>query len=370
MRAAWTIAEIRNIPIRLHLSLLLLPLLIAPVFANSAGAAGIAFGAFVVAGLLTSVALHELGHSIVAQRFGLRVRDITLYPFGGIAGLVDRPRSPRQELWVALAGPAVNVVIVGALLAVSWAFSLPLPSTPTLTPSAASLVAWLIAMNASLAIFNLLPALPMDGGRVLRSLLEMRLGRRRATTIASTIAQVIAVVMGAWAVVSGQLVLAVIAVMVFLGARAEVADDVSRSALEGRTAGQLSKRSLAPLAPGDGLGAAVDRLLTTPERDFAVMLGDRLLGVLTRERILAALAGPTGAVYVAEVMDRDVVQVPSSLSATALRDLLAEKEARVAAVFADHGFVGLVSLDDLAEAALVLSASRFGRERRLGDAQA
>lgn len=177
---------------------------------------------------------------MVAQRYGIAVRDITLYPFGGVA-VLEKGSSP---------------------------------------------------------------ALPLDGGRVLRALLEMKLGWERATLIASGLAKVIAVAMGIWAILGGQLILGAIAVMVFFGARAEVVADQVRFGLAGRRAGDLFNRSPLALGPGDGIHKAVDLILSSPQRDFPVVLGNQLLGVLTREHVMAVLEAGASSESVAGVMAR------------------------------------------------------------------
>lgn len=361
MSWSWTIARVRGIPLRVHATLLILPLLAALTFGRAHGAEGALFGVLLTALLFASVALHELGHSLVAQRYGIGVREITLYPFGGIAQLTKAPSSPAEELRVALAGPAVNLVIAASLGLAGWLLGVEPAAQALGAPTLATALAWLVTANLSLALFNLIPALPMDGGRVLRAILEMRLGRRRATEIAGALAQVLAVGMGVWAVLSGQIILGVIAFMVFMGARAELVGVTTRDALEGRTAGELCNRGALTLAPGDTIDAALGLLLRSPQRDFGVVLGEQLLGVLTREHVLSALMAAGGSRYVAGLMQRDVLRVPASMPATQLRERLLGGEGRVACVFEEERLVGLVSLEDLAEAALLLSASREGR---------
>jgi len=354
-----TIANVRNIPIRLHVTVLLVPLLAMLTFGGSHGALGAWFGLALAGLLLLSVVLHELGHSLAAQRYGIAVRNITLYPFGGVAFLEKGSRDPKHELWIALAGPAVNAMIALIIGGVAAAVGM-VPGPPALEPTVASAVQWVVAANLMLCFFNLIPALPLDGGRVLRALLELKLGRERATLIASAVAKVVAVAMGVWAILGGQLILGALAVMIFFGARAEVVGDQIRLGLAGRRAGDLYNRSPLTLAPGDGIHTAVDLILSSPQKEFAVVLGNQLLGVLTREHVMAYLERGESSQSVARAMVKTFPRCDQHVAADELREQLSISETRVAGVFDGDRFLGLVSLDDLHEAAMILSASRAG----------
>ena len=176
MKWSWKFGEAAGIDLRVHASFLILPGW-AALSAWREGGSILAAVAFIVA-LMLCVVLHELGHALAARRFGIRTRDITLLPIGGVANLERIPENPRQELVVALAGPAVNVAIAGLLFL--------LPDAPFFNR--------LLVANLSLVLFNLIPAFPMDGGRVLRALLAMRMARVQATTIAARIGQAFAAV--------------------------------------------------------------------------------------------------------------------------------------------------------------------------------
>ena len=165
----------RGIPIRLHISFLILAAVFVGMDLLGAGL-GSALGTLALGvGLFGSVLLHELGHALMARRFGIETRSITLYPFGGIAALTREPVTPRSELWIALAGPAVNFVLAAAAL----------PLALLGTPGAALFA----GMNLTLGVFNLLPAFPMDGGRVLRAAMAARMERLQATDLALSISR-------------------------------------------------------------------------------------------------------------------------------------------------------------------------------------
>lgn len=221
MRGSWKLGEVAGIGVFVHWSFLILPILIAwPALASGAVAAAVSSVMFVLA-VFGCVALHELGHALAARRYGIDTQDITLLPIGGLARLERMPRKPIQELVIALAGPAVNVAIAAAIFAGlhlagglrAMLFSTNIVASPFLVQ--------LMLANVALVVFNLLPAFPMDGGRVLRSLLAMRLPYLRATEIAAGIGQALAVVLGIIGfTTNGMLML--VALFVFLAARSEV----------------------------------------------------------------------------------------------------------------------------------------------------
>jgi Zn-dependent protease len=178
-------------------------------------------GIGLMATVFVCVVLHELGHAMMARRFGIPTLDITLYPIGGVARLQRMPREPRQELWIALAGPAVNLAIAGVLYLVIGALGQPLAASAALA-SPANVLGALMWFNLLMVGFNLIPAFPMDGGRVLRAGLANRIGYSRATQIAGVIGQFIALLMAIFGIFSGQYTLIFIAVFVIFAAQQEM----------------------------------------------------------------------------------------------------------------------------------------------------
>lgn len=224
MFATLTIGRIRGIPIKLHPTFLLaLPLfaylMAAQHFAGAFGgltAAAWAWGALLAIGLFASVTIHELAHSLVALRFQVPVRDVTLLPIGGVSALARSPRDGRAEFWITLVGPLTNFALAVPLIAIGW---LGMPDRPA---GAAMFVQWMGWMNLSLGAFNLfLPAFPMDGGRILRALLSRKLGHARATRTAAAVGRATSIALGIVGLFVGNLMLILIAVFVYFGANAE-----------------------------------------------------------------------------------------------------------------------------------------------------
>ncbi len=381
MKWSYTVARVSGIDIRIHATFALILALGAFQWGFPKGLqgesslAGAVFGMGLMLLLFTCVVLHELGHSLVAQRFGLTVREIVLLPIGGVARLEKNPEKPLHELLIALAGPAVNVVIAVLLffaggVAVSFgaldARALVEAGGP---PTLATLWAWLFLANVGLALFNMIPAFPMDGGRVLRAALAMKLGFSRGTQIATAVGQAVAFALGLFGVLSGNLLLVVVALFVFMGAGQERAEEQARAVLTTLRVGDAYNRHALVLAPGDHVSKVVDYILTSYQPDFAVVQGRTFLGVVTRDDVLKTLATETSDLYVAGIMRRQVLSVDAGQGLDDVRRTMGEKGERIAAVHDGETFLGLVSAEDIAEALVVSSFVQL-RDRRRAAAEA
>ena len=335
------IATVAGISIRLHFTFFL-----GLIYFGLQGGHGFSWSnvALVVA-LFFCVMLHELGHSLVALRYKIPVLDITLYPIGGIASIQKRP-APAQEFWIALAGPAVNVVIAACL----W-FAIGHPSTVVALKSANPVLVWLFGMNVWLVVFNMIPALPMDGGRVLRSVLAMNMPPEGATEISAGIGQFIAILFGIAAFYLHALVLMFIAFFIFVGAGQEAVVYRQAAMLQGIRASQAMMTDIRTLGVGDTLKDAAAVLLSTSQHDFPVVHGDIVQGVLTRNGLLRGLAdeGPTA--YVAGVMAREFPSVAPDDELSDALTQLEEEQASVLVLDPKHEgrLLGLISGDNVAE---------------------
>jgi CBS domain-containing protein len=304
------------------------------------------------------------------------VREIVLLPIGGVSRMENPPQKPVHELLIAAAGPAVNVAIAAVLL-VALGASTPLAQLDRhgllrdakVEPSVTNVGLWLLAANITLALFNLIPAFPMDGGRLLRAALALAIGPARATAVAATIGQVLAMAIGFYAVMYGHMLLALVALFIFLGAGGERAEEIAREVLGSLPVRDAYNKHAITLAPGDQVSTVVDYLLTSYQPDFAVCQGRTLLGIVTRQDVVQALARDTRDLYVAGIMKRDVVRVDVSATVHEARKTMLEKATRVAAVFDGEDYLGLVSLEDIGEALLVATfVKRQEEARRAGEA--
>src|SRR5687768_3899104 len=293
MKWSWRVGSISGIALYLHATfLLLLAWVGVGEYQRSGSVSSAAAGlAFVVAVFFT-VILHELGHALTARRYGIATRDITLLPIGGVARLERMPREPRQELLVALAGPAVNVALAAvlylALIAIRGAGA-PTADALTLDDSVGggSLLARLIAVNVWLALFNLIPAFPMDGGRVLRALLAMRSRNyARATETAARVGRFFALLFGLIGLfVVGNPFLVFIALFVWLGAAAEAAAVQTSAMLDGVPLSQVMITDVRTLAPDEPLRRAMELTLSGSQQDFPVVEHGAVVGLLTRQQL-------------------------------------------------------------------------------------
>ncbi len=309
--------------------------------------------AFIVA-LFGCVVLHELGHALMARRYGIKTRDITLLPIGGIARLEKMPEKPMEEFWVALAGPAVNVVIAVVLL-VGLAATGGFTPVDEISVTGGSFWQRLIVLNLILVAFNLLLAFPMDGGRVLRALLAMRLGRRRATAIAANVGQVMAILFGIFGFFYNPFLI-FIGVFVYLGAQAEAGMVEMQSALAGLRVRDAMMTRYRTLASQDTLAKAVTELLAGSQQDFPVMENEQPVGILRRNDLVKALSEGRRDDSVTEGMCHDCETVDESASLKSAVESMRARQCATMPVVAGGRMVGLLTLENVTEMIMVNAA--------------
>ena len=253
--------------------------------------------------LFLCVILHEYGHALTARRYGIQTKDITLLPIGGVARLERMPEKPSQEFWVAVAGPAVNLALA-AVLAIPVLGSGAGVQTASLSMGTGTFFERLLAVNLFLVAFNLIPAFPMDGGRVLRALLASRMEYTRATAVAASLGQGIALIFGLIGLFTNPF-LVFIAFFVWIGAGQEASMVEIRSALSGIPVSRAMITDFARLAPTDPVSRAVSLVLAGSQRDFPVEDGEAVVGIMTRDALLQALSAGQQDQPVGQIMERD-----------------------------------------------------------------
>jgi Zn-dependent protease len=321
--------------------------------------------------LFTLVLLHELGHSLAAKGYGIPVQDITLLPIGGVARLARMPEKPVQELVVALAGPAVNVLLALVLLPVVLGLAAigtePLSLGTLMEPGLLGLAGFLLSANVSLALFNLLPAFPMDGGRVFRALLGLFQSYERATRTAIVVGRVVAVGLGLVGILTGQFLLAVIALFIFGASGQEGQAVAARGLLRRVRVGQTLPRNTAAVSPHTPVGQAASMVMRGYRSDFAVLdpYSRALLGVAGSGDVIQAMERGGWGRSISEIMQpvRDVPAVYPTTTLAEVQDRLAEASSRVAAIYDGPLFRGLISLEDVQRAFQFLSRAGSGAGR-------
>ncbi len=344
MKWSLKIGSILGIPLNVHITFILLLILIYFAGGSVIGVGGIQ-GVIFVALVFASVVFHELSHSVVARHYGIKVEDITLLPIGGVARMADTPEKPVQEIIIAAAGPAASLFLAFILWFVADFFG----SGVTISDLSVQggLLAELTAVNFILAVFNLLPAFPMDGGRILRGFIGLYLSPYRATKIAVGIGQVLAIVMFFGGILSGNFFMILIALFVYLGAEAEERQMGIMVALGGAQAQSAMISELHTLSPQQTVGDAAIRFCTGFQSDFPVMDDRRLIGLVTREAIVETLhqKGPTA--LVSEIMVRDF---PTANEQTPLTDVLQKMQStgsKAVPILNQGELKGLITLEQI-----------------------
>jgi len=345
--------KVFGVPVRLHFTfvLLLIFLLFIGIGQRQSGAST----ALYVLALFASVLLHEIGHTLVARRYGIRTIEIVMFPIGGVSRLERQPKA-REELWITMAGPTVNLLIAAGLLI--WVgFSQGFVAFEQLRePTDANLAERIAFGNLLLWIFNLLPAYPMDGGRILRSILAMWRPEEEATRIAARAGQMLAILMGLAGLLWGNFMLVFVALFVYLGAFQEGVAAKGRTATAGFPVRAAMITDYRTLHHGDTIRDAGNLLLSTSQHDFPVLHGDAVIGLLTRSALMRAMLTQGPEAYVASQMDREFVRVsPDALLSEAMA--LVSGPGGCALVMDPEGrLLGILTSENLSEFILLRQA--------------
>jgi len=368
MKWSWKLGTVAGIGLYVHATFFLLIAWVGVTYWLAGGSAAALSGIAFILALFACVVLHEVGHALTARRYGIRTRDITLLPIGGVSRLERIPDDPRQEVWVSVAGPAVNVVIAAALYA--WLLlSQTWRPLSALTMAGGPFLERLLLVNVSLAVFNLLPAFPMDGGRVLRALLAMRMDYVRATQVSAHVGQAMALVFGLFGLFTNPF-LVFIAFFVWIGAAQEASMVQMRTALSGIPVSRAMLTDYPTLAPEDPAKRVLELILAGSQQDFPVVdggqggrggQGGQVAGVLLRSDVLKTLAQRADWL-VRDIMRREfeVVDAADMLDTAFAR--LQSCNCHTLPVTSRGALVGLLTMENVGEFLLIQSA--LGRSPR------
>ncbi len=357
------IGTLFGIDLKVHFSFLFILILGAYSFG---GGAGPLYGVLVTLALFSIVLLHELGHSVAAIWYGISVKDIILLPIGGVARLERMPEKPVQELVIALAGPAVNVVLAALLLptilAMNVAQSQSLFFRPSLEPGVQGLLTRLLIANIVLLVFNMIPAFPLDGGRVFRAFLGFFINYNQATKIAVYVGRFFALLMGVYALFTGQFIMAIIALFIFGAGGQEGQAVAARSLLKGVLAQQaLSNRPIA-LSPDATVGQAASIMLQNTQSNYAVLdsITGQFLGAVTNQSISEAMQNGQWHTPITNIMYQahTIPKIETTTPLDEVQDKISSTTGAVGAVYEGLHFKGLITNDDIYRIFRYLSQNR------------
>ena len=348
MKWSWKIARIAGIDIYMHATFLLLVMWFGFYYWKTFGTVAAAVnGMLYIIALFGCVVLHEFGHALTARRYGIVTRHITLLPIGGVASLERMPEKPRHEILVAIAGPAVNIVIASIL----WLW-LHLNNTQITTEelmtTGGPFAFRLMVVNIFLAVFNLLPAFPMDGGRVLRAALATRMPHAEATRRASIIGQNFALLFGVLGLFYNPFLL-LIAVFLWFGASAENQLEQTKVALHDLTAEQAMLTEFHILSPDDTLNQAIDYTLASTQRDFPIGTTQHLTHVLSQKDLLQALQQFGSTIRLGQLQLPEIHTVPASSPIQKLMTEMPGMPGSMVAVEKNNRVIGIVDLENIIE---------------------
>ena len=339
-----------GVPIRLHFTFVLLLIFLVVIGLGSNQSPG-NYTLFIGA-LIASVLLHELGHAFVSSLYGIRTEEIVMFPIGGVARL-ERPAKPSEEFWIALTGPIVNLAIAGLILTVLYSQNKAVNFFALAQPADNNLADRIALGNLILAGFNLLPAFPMDGGRMLRAILSRLKSEYDATRIATWSGRMLAISMGLYGFIYMPM-LAFVAFFVYLGAANEGAASRGRSLTQGIPVRAAMVTEYHTLSHGSTIRDAANLLLSTSQQDFPVMHGDQVIGLLGRNALLRGMAVEGPESYVAGTMEREFNCVPPDKDLAEVLPIMAHAGA-CALVMQDGKLLGLLTSENLSQFLLLRS---------------
>ncbi len=344
-----------GIPVRLHLTFLILAAIL--LVSGLGGERSSVVYVLYVIGLFLSLLLHELGHALITRNFGVRTLEIVMFPIGGVAR-VDRRLMPVEEFAVAVAGPLVNLFLAGAfwVLATMNNHIVSLAGISNSTDD--NLGAQLFFGNLALAGFNLLPAFPMDGGRILRSILTRFRQEDDATRIATWVGRMIAFSLAVYALFSGHYLLVFAAFFIYIGAAQEAAATLGRLLTNGIPVSAAMVTEFQTLTHNSTIREAINKSLSCAQQDFPVIHAGSISGVLSRNSLLRALAAEGPDAYVVGVMERELILIAPDLELSSVLPMMAQGTS-CAMVMQGEKLVGLLTSDNLSH---FLALRRFGME--------
>ncbi len=339
MKGAIRLFKVAGISINIHVTFFLLLLLFLSM--------GVKW-LFLIIAIFFSVTLHELSHSLVAKKFGITVKEITLLPIGGIASMAKMPEKPYQEFLIALAGPALNIaVVVIFFLPLYFLLGPEVLFHPLSVKTFAHTIAHIYWINLILAVFNLIPAFPMDGGRILRAILAQKMDYRKATKIAVNFGHIFALLFGYFGLIHGHLLLIVIAVFIYMAASSEELQVEIKETLKKFIIKDIMPSQFLTLEKDATLSKVLELIFHSRQEDFPVIEGARIIGFVTRYDIISGIHQQGVSVPVSRVMRKDFPFLRESDFLNKAQDIMQESNMKALPVVKDGRAIGVVTIEDI-----------------------
>ena len=345
MKWSFKIFKIFGIPIKVHISFLLLIFVLLYFFVSS-GLGSFLFSLFWIIAIFTVVILHELAHSIVGRLFGYKVEDITLLPIGGMARMKDIPEKPIAEILVAVSGPMINIIIglLGLLvfsLIYGKAFLMDMDFESYTFPR------MFISFNFIMAIFNLLPIFPMDGGRVLRGILAIFFNYSKSTHIAAEVGRVLAIMMVVIAIFFKQYWIALIGVFIFFGSKQEEQMFTLRHILSNYKVADLFKRNITTLTKENMIFEVSDLIVNSTQEYYPIIEGEVVIGIIQREQIFKRFYEGDLRVKLEEIISDKFLTIKETDDLFKAFIALAEKHAKLGVIYQNGAFAGIITMHEI-----------------------
>lgn len=356
MRWSWKLTKLFDIDVKVHSTFFLLLIWVGvSTWIAEQNLQAVISGLVFILLLFVFVVMHEFGHALAARKYGIETKDITLLPIGGVARLEKMPEKPLQELWVAIAGPLVNLVLAVILFGLVF-FTTGFSNIDLLSLNNGNLITRLAIVNLSLFIFNLIPAFPMDGGRIVRALLAMRLEYTRATQTAASLGQGIALLFGLLGFL-GNPMLIFIAFFIWIGASQEASMVQVRSAMSGIPVQRAMLTQFQTLSPFQRLSDAASAILAGYQQDFPVIdMNGEMVGILTKHKLMQALSQEGQTANIGSFMDQSFITAEYGEMLETVSARLQTCGCTTVPVFHHNELVGLVTMENIGEFMMIHTA--------------
>jgi len=350
MKGSIKLFDVFGISINIHITFMVLPIFFFLI--------GGLKGLFVIIAVFTFVTIHELCHGLVAKKHGVIVKEITLLPIGGVASMRSIPEKPHQEFEISIAGPLFNILLAIILFLPLYVL---LGSKALFSPSLGTWpqsFAYLFWVNLALAIFNLLPAFPMDGGRILRSFLAHRMGYLKATKIAVNFGHIFALLFGFIGLISKppHILLIIIAVFIYMAASSEETQVESKEILKNFRVKDILSRECLTLSPDATISKVLEVIFHSHQEDFPVMENGSIVGFLTRQALVTNIHKFGMNKTIGEIMMRRFPTVKDTDSLVKVQKIMQENEIKAVPVLKEGVVKGVVNLEDISRVYAMLSS--------------